>query len=71
MKKKTSKKEFYEKSKDYGRHEVLDRTALAICFIESSLIHHYSLEKDEQILARQAFMKLSDLYFLIGKRHLK
>lgn len=54
----------------FGRHECLDRTALAVDFVAGHLIEHKGLKSDERKLAEQAHEILFELYQLIGKREL-
>lgn len=55
---------------NYGRHECLDRSMLALEFVDSHLLEHEGLMTDERALAERAHDALFRLYQLIGERHL-
>ena len=57
-------------SNEFGRHECLDRAALARDFVARWLLEHEALRSDEHKLADEAHDALHALYNLIGKRHL-
>lgn len=59
-----------KKRDSYSVHEILDRTHIIMESVQTALIDHEAIRKDEKKLAEAACAKLFELYQLIGARHL-
>ena len=55
---------------EFGRHELLDRSAIIMEMVANHLLEHKGLKKDEKKLAKAAHQTLFELYQLLGERTL-